>query len=335
MASNDINTCARRISQHLDTYNAIKSDINDLRAQIIESSGPDKQNLEAVLQIRTQEKTDEARAAINTQIQMLNLVVGSGWTRIPFNIRTALNRIFSGDGLAELRERFELGRDLAISDNGELAGPNPNALTLLSRQTRAQTRAAVRRPLTEISANIVLDTPAPKRPRLNAPEVVPPTPAAIPANAFSLPESPSIGPRRSSRLSSVQKVNYSITLDDAAREDSPDDVESEGSFKDDMLDIDDIDDMFDDLEDADLEEDGPSTATRSVPETAKCTPFTDENGLLRIGPQPKAPAMYIKWVPRKKAIFRIKNNSRHAYKRVDRKIKQLASIDHESELAAI
>lgn len=129
MASNDINTCARRISQHLDTYNAIKSDINDLRAQIIESSGPDKQNLEAVLQIRTQEKTDEARAAINTQIQLLNLVVGSGWTRIPFNIRTALNRIFSGDGLAELRERFELGRDLAISDNGELAGPNPNGMS--------------------------------------------------------------------------------------------------------------------------------------------------------------------------------------------------------------
>ncbi|KAH8126829.1 hypothetical protein LI328DRAFT_163832, partial [Trichoderma asperelloides] len=173
MASNDINACASRISQHFHTYNAIKSDIQDL----------------------------------------------------------PLNRIFSGDGLAELRERFELERDLAISDDGQLAGANPNALTLPSRQTRAQARAAVRRPLTEISANIVLDTPAPKRPRLNAPEIVPPTPAAIPANAFSLPEPPSMGPRRSSRVSAIPKVNYFNDLADVDRdsEHSPDDVEPEGS----------------------------------------------------------------------------------------------------------
>lgn len=129
MSSNNINTCANRINQHFHTYTDITSDIRLLRAQIMESSGPDKQDLEAMLQIRIQEKTDEARAALNTQIQLLNLVVGSGWNTIPFNIRTALNRIFSGDGLAEMRERFELERDIAISDDGQLAGSNPNGMS--------------------------------------------------------------------------------------------------------------------------------------------------------------------------------------------------------------
>lgn len=126
MASNDINACARRITEHFHTCNTITSDIQDLRGQITASSGPDKQDLGAMLLIRTQEKTDEAHAALNTQVQLLNLVVGSGWNVVPFNIRAALNRIFSGESLAELRERFELERDLAISDNGQLAGSNPN-----------------------------------------------------------------------------------------------------------------------------------------------------------------------------------------------------------------
>lgn len=65
------------------------SDIQHLRGQISASNGPEKQDLEAMLQIRSQDRSDEARAAINSQIELLNLVIGSGWTKVPFNGRPA------------------------------------------------------------------------------------------------------------------------------------------------------------------------------------------------------------------------------------------------------
>ncbi|KAH8126828.1 hypothetical protein LI328DRAFT_163830 [Trichoderma asperelloides] len=93
--------------------------------------------------------------------------------------------------------------------------------------------------------------------------------------------------------------------------------------------------MFDDLEDADLEEDGPSTVTATLSETAKYTPFTGENGLLRIGSQPFPPAVHIKWTPKKEATAHIKNNARVTFKSTDQKIKSSAHVDHDSKLSAI
>ncbi|KAM0249674.1 hypothetical protein ACHAQJ_008971 [Trichoderma viride] len=270
--------------------------------------------------------------------ELLQLLKGSGWTRLPVDIRTAVNKRFDEASLVELRGRFEQDRDTTISPSGQLAASNHNALTLPPRQTRRLTRAAVRRPLTEVSANIVLDTPAPKRLRLNTPEeVVPPTPTTLPRNALSRPEPPSMGPRRSSRLSSVQKVNHSTILDDATEEDSPDDVESEDSSDDD------IDGMLDGFEDGDLldqedldsGEDGPAATTAGIPESAIFTPFTDENGHLRIGPQPWPPAVHIKWVPKKEAIMRVRDYTHANYKSTEGKIKTSAPVSHNFEKAAI
>lgn len=92
----------------------------------------------------------------------------------------------------------------------------------------------MRRPLAEVSANIapfdptadyVLDTPAPKRPRLKTPEELAPlTAATLPTNAFSLPTQippPSNGPRRSSRVSAIPKVDYFNVLADIDGESEP------------------------------------------------------------------------------------------------------------------
>jgi hypothetical protein len=159
----------------------------------------------------------------------------------------------------------------------------------------------VRRPLAEVSANIVpfdptvdyvLDTPAPKRPRLKTPEELALTPATLPTNAFSLPAQippPSNGPRRSSRVSAAPKVNYFNDLADT-RDDtknSPDDVEPEDSSDEDSMSIIDTGEMFN--EDAGVEDDSPSTPSDGY----KYKAFTDENGLLQIGPQPLAPPIHI------------------------------------------
>lgn len=184
-------------------------------------------------------------------------------------------------------------------------------MRLPSRQTRRRTRAAVRTPLAEVSANIVpfdptaddvLDTPAPKRPRLDT-QLAPLTPATLPTNAFSLPTQippPSNGPRRSSRVAAAPKVNYFNVLADIGGESepSPDDAEPEDSSNDDMMFTNDIDEMFDDLEEADVEDNGPSTAIKTPSASRKYEAFTDENGLLRIGPQPSAPSVHIKWAPK-------------------------------------
>lgn len=191
------------------------------------------------------------------------------------------------------------------------------------------------------TADAVLDTPAPKRPRLDTPEEVAPlAPAALPSNAFSVPEQippPSTGPRQSSRVSAIPKVDYfkdlAHTVGDGT-EDSPDDVEPEDSSDDDLMSINDIDEMFNDLEYADVEDDGPSTATAIPSGSAKYTPFTDENGLLRIGPQPSAPSVHVKWAPRKVALTRIRLTVSRNFLITDRRIETSVPADHDSEEAA-
>lgn len=123
MASNDIyHACARRVTEHHLACKSIIEDIQNIRQQISGSSSPEKQNLEAMLEIRMQEKSDESRAGLNAQIDLLNLLKDSDWITVPGNIRTELNRIFPGNGLDQLREQFEFDRDAAISGDGRLGG---------------------------------------------------------------------------------------------------------------------------------------------------------------------------------------------------------------------
>lgn len=130
MASNDIyKACARRVTEHHLACKSITDDIRAIREQVSGSSGPEKQNLEAMLEIRMQEKSDESRAGINAQIDLLNLVKDSDSTTVPGNILTELNRIFSGKGLDQLREQFEVDRDAAISGDGRLGRSNPNGIS--------------------------------------------------------------------------------------------------------------------------------------------------------------------------------------------------------------
>lgn len=82
-----------------------------------------------MLEIRIQDKSDEVRAGINAQIELLNLLKDSKWITVPGNILTELNRIFSGKGLDQLREQFEFDRDAAISGEGRLGGSNPNGIS--------------------------------------------------------------------------------------------------------------------------------------------------------------------------------------------------------------
>lgn len=84
-----------------------------------------------MLGLRMQERSDEARAGINAQMELLNMVKSSGWTTVPGNIRTELNRTFLGNGLDQLREQFEVDRDAAISDDGRLGRSNPNGMSSL------------------------------------------------------------------------------------------------------------------------------------------------------------------------------------------------------------
>lgn len=130
MASTDIyKACARRITEHHLACKSITDDIRAIRIQISGSTGPEKQNLEAMLEIRIQDKSDEARAGINAQIDLLNLLKDSKWITVPGNILTELNRIFSGNGLDQMREQFEVDRDAAISGDGRLGGSNPNGMS--------------------------------------------------------------------------------------------------------------------------------------------------------------------------------------------------------------
>ncbi|KAM0512861.1 hypothetical protein ACHAPE_008495 [Trichoderma viride] len=290
MASNDIyKACARRVTEHHLACKSITDDIRAIREQVSGSSGPEKQNLEAMLEIRMQEKSDESRAGINAQIDLLNLVKDFDSTTVSGNILTELNRIFSGKGLDQLREQFEFDRDAAISGDGRLGRSNPNA--------------------------------------------------TLPTNAFPLPAQippPSNGPRRSPRVSAAPEGDYFNDLADTRddTENSPEDVEPEDSSDDDLMSVNDIDEMFNDLEEADAEDNGPSTATAIPVGSDKYKHFTDENGRIRIGPQPMAPSVHVKWAPRREAIKQIMKSTHSNYLATDRKIRTSAPVDHDSELAA-
>lgn len=208
----------------------------------------------------------------------------------------------------------------------------------------------MRRPLAEVSANIVpfdptadyvLDTPAPKRPRLKTLEdVAPLTPTTLLTNALSLPPQippPSNGPRRSSRVSAIPKVDYFNVLADidGKSESSPGDVDPEDSSDEDLMSIIDTDEIFNDLEEFEVEDGGPSTATAAPSGSPKYKHFADENGRIRIGPQPMAPLVHVKWAPRREAIKRIMRFTRQNFLAIDRKIRTSAPVDHDSDLAAV
>ncbi|UKZ61459.1 uncharacterized protein TrAtP1_002725 [Trichoderma atroviride] len=95
--------------------------------------------------------------------------------------------------------------------------------------------------------------------------------------------------------------------------------------------INDIDEMFNDLEEADVEDNGPSTATEIPSGSDKYEAFTDENGLLRIGRQPSAPSVHVKWAPRKAALARIRLSVVYNFWHVNRRIQTSAPVDHDSE----
>lgn len=170
----------------------------------------------------------------------------------------------------------------------------------------------------DLTAQDVLDTPAPKRPRLQSPEKAVPleSPFSLPGNALSPSKQtppPSTAPGRPSHVSAIPKVNYSKDLADIvgeSTEDSLDDVKpedsSEDSAEDDTMYINDIDEMFADMEEAEFEEDGSLESTATPSNSDKYKAFTDEDGLLRIGPQPYPPLVHVQWAPKKLALKRIK-----------------------------
>jgi hypothetical protein len=86
-----------------------------------------------------------------------------------------------------------------------------------------------------------------------------------------------------------------------------------------------------------LEEDGPTTTTTGGANTTTIlTPFVDQNGLTRIGPQPLAPAVYIKWAPRKEAFAKVGTNCRASYSDIDKKINaSVTLIAHTAEMVAM
>jgi hypothetical protein len=135
-SSNDINGLARLINEQFLAHDNAKFDCQALRLQATSSSGPAKTDLEAQLRLRIQERKDLARSGLNSQIELLQLLRGSGWTRIPFNIRTALDKTFPESGLTELQDQVQLGRETTISPSGQLVASNPNGMILSSFASR-------------------------------------------------------------------------------------------------------------------------------------------------------------------------------------------------------
>jgi hypothetical protein len=66
-------------------------------------------------------------------------------------------------------------------------------------------------------------------------------------------------------------------------------------------------------------------------------PIVDDNGLIRIGPQPYLPSRLILWAPIREASLRIHNQTRANYNQTDRKIHTgEISVDmHDAQFAAI
>ncbi|KAF3054687.1 hypothetical protein CFAM422_013336 [Trichoderma lentiforme] len=184
-----------------------------------------------------------------------------------------------------------------------------------SRQTRRQTRAsvpAVEAPLTPAvtappkrhlpELDVLLDTPAPKKARAEDPK----TP--------SLP-TPTTVQRRSSRLSGRPNVDYSVSS--VVDEEEPEVPKTTAKSRPQAIgpptgrrasarlsgrtrvEVDDQEFTTDDLEEdcLDVSDDEGQATKHNVK-----VPFVDKDGLTRIGPQPKQPAVYVGWAPRAEAV---------------------------------
>ncbi|KAM0259736.1 hypothetical protein ACHAQJ_003170 [Trichoderma viride] len=121
-----ISACVHRINDQLLAYNTAKSEHQLLRLQNLESRGLAKKSLEAQLRLKTQEKIEKARVGLHSQIELLQLLKGSTLDEIPYDVQKALTISFPGDSFAELREQFELERDIAISPGGQLTTFTPD-----------------------------------------------------------------------------------------------------------------------------------------------------------------------------------------------------------------
>jgi hypothetical protein len=118
--NDSVSTCVRRINDQLRAYNTAKLENQLLRSEIANSSGPAKTDLEAQLQLKAQEKTEQARIGLNAQIELLQLLRGSTLDVISLNVQEAMAISFPGERFSELRNQFELDRDIAISPSGQL-----------------------------------------------------------------------------------------------------------------------------------------------------------------------------------------------------------------------
>lgn len=220
-----------------------------------------KRSLESDLARKTQEKTDEAVAGLNAQIELLQLLKGTpSFDTSPYI--EALNKTFPEDDISELRHQYELDRDTFIT---------PMSLPTTTRQTRSQARVAKRSLADTTREHVIsalLDTPVVKKPRRNNAQklAIPQTPAPLP-------------PRRSSRLATVSKVNFAeAAFVDA--EDSEYDIDGQEA------------EAADDGEADDLPGDDTFRLPGSVDEGRMVkTPFVDERGYTRIGPHLQQPQL--------------------------------------------
>lgn len=180
-----------------------------------------------------------------------------------------------------------------------------------------------------------MDTPTPKRPRGDEP-ATPGLPTPTPTSA----------PRQSTRLSTLPAADYLLPSPaKASSEPCTEACESDETFEGSDEEPE-SDQEFDDLEERLLDndsdtEDLPSDESAPVTErlpfakTTVLVPFVDENGLTRIGTQPKKPAVYIGWAPRVDAADRIRNRALHLWSLVDSKFLVSVPIDNSAEIKGL
>ncbi|KAL6794264.1 hypothetical protein J3E68DRAFT_450898 [Trichoderma sp. SZMC 28012] len=220
-----------------------------------------------------------------------------------------------------------------------------SVIIMSSRQTRRQTRAsvpAVEAPLTPAvtappkrhlpELEVLRDTPAPKKARAEDPKTpCLPTPTAV--------------QRRSSRLSGRPNVDYLVSS--VVDEEEPEVPKTSAKSKPKAIpptgrrasarlsgrtrvEVDDQEFTIDDLEEDCLDvsdDEGPAT-NRNVK-----VPFVDKDGLTRIGPQPKQPAVYVGWAPRAEAVRFIHTRLQQIW-HYEEKMMPTSSRFHKAEMEA-
>lgn len=339
MDSYEIEDCVFRVDGHFAEHSLATSGCQSLH-RLLESTttGILARKWETELAQKTRESSEQAAAGLNAQIELLQLLKGAPSPDYPLYIKATLNKTFLGDDIAELRQQYESDRDAFIT---------PVSLPSTTRQTRSQARVAKRLLVETIREDVtkaLLDTPVVKKPRHNNTQklALPQTPAPLSSRRLShlsgadllshhlpLPATPKAlslptGPRRSSRLTTVSKVNFA----EAAFGDA-EDFKYNGNG--------DEAEAVNDGEADDLLGDDTSRLPGLVNnERFVETPFVDERGLTRIGPQPKAPAIQvIKWAPKKLASVNFKYAIRTFLKRVDKKMKTREPEEYDAEGIAI